>query len=76
MLILQVTDQPDFYNPFFFPKNFLKIVFWTLWVVLEPLRPVFDSEFLSVYFYRSQKLILQVTDQPDFYNPFFFQKIS
>ena len=64
-LMLQVTDQPDIWNPFIFTKNPFKIVFLTFWVVLEPLRPEFDSDFLSVYTYRSQKLMLQVTDQPD-----------
>ena len=63
-----------FLQPIFFPKNFLKIVFWTLWVVLEPLRSVFDSEILSVYFYRSQKVILQVTPNRIFTTHFFFKK--
>jgi len=37
----------------------------TFLVLLEPLRPEFDSDFLSVYSYRSQKLKSAVTDQPD-----------
>ena len=63
--MFKVTDQPEF-KTYFFSKNLFKIVFLTFWVVLEPLRPEFDSDFLSVYSYRSQKLMLQVTDQPDF----------
>ena len=63
--MFKVTDQPDFKTHFFIPKTSLKIVFLTFWVVLEPLRSEFDSDFLSVYSFRSQKLMLQVTDQPD-----------
>ena len=75
-LMCKVTYQPDLKNPFFYPKNNFKISFWTFLVVLEPFKPEFDSDFLSVYFNRSQKLMLQVTDQPDLKNPFFFPKTS
>ena len=56
-----------FSKPIFLPLEILsKIGFLTFLVLLEPLRPEFDSDFLSAYFYRSQKLIWQVTDQPYF----------
>ena len=46
-------------------KMFLKIAVLTFFVFLEALRPAFDLDFLSVYSYRSQKLMFKVTDQPD-----------